>query len=1364
MQMGKNQASQRPTAFGSMLQAATYGMAIPQIYGRTQSPLLAIWAANLRQGGSTKKFKQMKKGITSYVENIDFLVGHNPVMGMLQLWNNAAPIPLNFVEATFTAGAGRGSYTVPDSHFYAVIGVTLVQPYSATFNDYGSTGGPQTLSGTYEVPLWNEIMGGPDPTHPMSYRCWPFCYRWVPSYGATVYVDAEAFPGGTLKVYYAQLKAATSYLPPLQKMRLAFEPKLGSGSEYADAGLSSEQIIYPQFAGVGSSDIDLGSTGTIPSLRAEVQGKFGVYPTGDGDFMDMVEDLVKSGIAQAAIGSQPAMTQLEHGLSSYSLPGCIQKKVDSSTSAALPPMLYDMPCTVGNILVCQVAAAGTLAISSTGNELWTPALSDNTGYQVWTATAAGGPTTVTVSGAGAGAWNMALYEIAGAAAIDSVFAGSYTGQAAMGIAKIGSSPLTGLAVSTTVGKFVSYTLPDDAVVQAIYPVANLAGGMYNGNGYAVYGKNLDFLYDGGFSGDFAGFPGFNGSASSFNYQAVGHNLGTDLSVLNQLMMGISTANSAAYGQQCWAFGGLYPSPNEDTVGAACGCAIYYTSETPHQDTFMEPPYPVPPGQGLAWALPCSFVLYWPDPFVRSAPNNDLNNCALAQTWKDAFVNATIVTPGGIPFTIDTSNNVGQTLQVDMSNGPGGSVQSTVTKGFDGYLMALPFYADGAPDSMEIQQWEYLTPDNFYAQNPSMIRAHGRVVRNPGNYSISIPGTPTQMVMLSLKSTGPRGVPMPRGDFMDKSSMDLVRMQCRANGLWGSLSMNAQKAASDWLKDLYAAANAAPVFMGFKLYSFPYSEVSAVGNGAVYNAPTASGPVADLSADNGDFISNPPITAPRNARVDSPNVFQMQHINRNSNYNQVVTVQPESSAIALYGVRKQDPVTNLAIQDVAVARSLLGIVAKRSAYAPQTYKFTLNSKWQLLAPMTLVTITDTQAGIFKVPVRLTSIEEDDKYQLQAEAEPFIYGMCAPGALPATAPAPYVPNPQADPGSINAPIIFEPVQRLYGGSSATAAELWLVVSGASPNYGGCQVFISTDGGNSYNAAPAPGVITGNAITGVTAADWPAAADPDTANNLEVDLTESLGTLESYQLSDENAFTYPCYVAGGGSSPIPYELVTYAIATLTAANEYTLQATGTGNQLRRAVFGAPAVGTGVDHPSGSRFAFLNPSGLGILKLAMDATWVGKTLYFKFIPINTFGVATQTLSDATAYGYTPSGIGVSGASYTQTPSVALSQPSATQIDMAQVTEQFAANSANYNARTFPIPDPGGTPTLYYVTIADPNYLGDTGSETNLTGYCETSAAKVGQPGFIYVGSILCTHDAGTTASPTPGGWPQQSSYQSGE
>ncbi|HVJ09259.1 MAG TPA: phage tail protein [Acidisarcina sp.] len=996
---GKSQSTTRPTALGSLLQSSTYGSTIPQIYGQTQSALLAIWAANLRRGGSTKKLKQMKKGITAYVENVDFCIGHNPLMGVLQMWSNGHLYPLDF------AVQSGSSWTVSDAHFYAVIAVTRTVTYNVTFNDYGGQGSV-TLTGSYEIPMWNELEQGPDPTFNAAFRYWPHCYRWQPSYGATLQYDAGgAFVTGNINIYYARLKAATSYQPPQQRLRLAFESQLGSGTEYSDAGLAAQQIVYPQFAGMGSSSLDLGSSAAIPHLLCEVRGKFGIYPSGDCDFADIIEDVVKSGITQAAIGSGTAYTPLERGLSCYDLPGCVQQKSETSTEAfTLAPIPYNQPNTAGNFLVVIAnGGVGAMSISDTAGNVWTPVFSGTPGYQVWYAKcAASGANTVTVTGQSY-SWSTTLLEVAGVDTLDSVAVGS-------------AARVTGTTTN----------LQD-------LPAYLLAIGLYQNGG--------------------------------------------------------------------------------------------------------------------------------------------------------------------------------------------------------GTIITNPVVA----------QWDCLTRVNFSGQMPaSGQHIHQRQVRSGGSYTFVEPGAraPDGICMLAFKAVDPAPGPRPLGDFLDLPSLDSVRRQCRAYGLWGSLLMNAQQAAGEWLKTLYAAANAAPVYLGSKLYSFPYAEQSTAGNGANYTAPTASGPVAALDADNGDFVgSGPPVQLTTVSRIDEPNVLQMQCISRAANYAPVVVQQPEAAAIALYGVRKADPVVNNAVQDAAIARKLLAIQARRKQFGGDTYVFTVNSRWSLLAPMDLVTVTDRAASIVQVPVRITSTAEEQDGSLRCEAEPFVYGMCSPDLLAATTPTQNTVDTNASAGNVNAPVIFEPVPRLYG--NAAQAQLWLAVSSPAANYGGAQVFLSTDGGSSYNPVGDP--LTASAITGVSTADWPAAADPDTVNNLALDLTESAGTLLSYQVSDEDNFLYPCYIAGGGSYAIAYELMSYAAATLTAANKYTLQATGTGNKLRRAVYAAPATGAGVDHPLGSRFAFLSPDGSGLLKLTMDPTWIGKTLKFKICSFNSFGGGLQSLADVVVYSYTPTGAAAS-------------------------------------------------------------------------------------------------------------------------
>lgn len=118
-----------------------------------------------------------------------------------------------------------------------------------------------------------------------------------------------------------------------------------------------------------------------------------------------------------------------------------------------------------------------------------------------------------------------------------------------------------------------------------------------------------------------------------------------------------------------------------------------------------------------------------------------------------------------------------------------------------------------------------------------------------------------------------------------------------------------------------------------------------------------------------------------------------------------------------------------------------------------------------------------------------------------------------------------------------------------------------------------------------------------------------------------------------------------------------------------------------------------------------------------------------------------------------------VDNSTYINTPAIALSQPDATHIALAAVSVAFASGTVNYNARSISISDPGGTPTWYYITIGDTDFLGD--QSPQLAVFAETTTAKVGVAGFTYMGAIQATHAAGASAIILPGGWPAPQSAQ---
>jgi Putative phage tail protein len=1185
MSYGKAPSQTAPTALGVMLQASTYGMSVPVPYGRVRTPVYAIYGANLRQEGSSGKFgKSGKKGgPPGYAMNVDFLIGCNPIGGVYGVWFNQygrmgtdtpdVPAGVQDFNLVYQSGvnAGLGVYelTITDPHFAGIVNcVVLHVAIDVTVNDYGSSGPRELVSADSQRMLFNAWFGGPDPTNSWVARQWPYVFLWNPSMGPTIRIPAHEHMGlpvltGVATVYYSVEDSSNQN--GLAHYRLAFEPQLGDGD-------SGQPILYPMYAGVCSPDIDCGASATLPGIKLEVQGKFPLGPIGDADFVDMIEDTVKSGLVQQSYAAGETYGLLQNGVNCYDYPGIVETKYHAQDPPSANQFTIDHPLSQGDLIV---------VFASAGGGTFSPSISDTAG-NAWTTV--------------------------------------YSGQNAEG----------------------------------------------------------------------------------------SHWLG--------------------YG--CWyTFSKAWAAGNTITAG---------------MDMYTDQIF------GL--------VIKGVDSFDASAIQLDGNPNNLTLTTTAAGGQASLV----LAFLQD--------------------------------VIGLEQFA-----SSEVTGWSPVLnqPAGFNATVLKHVP-----VRQPG--SVGLQGVSSWApdcvtILLAFKQSTPQGVPMALGDIVDLPSLELTRNQCHASSLQGSLSMTSQKSAGDWLKLFYQCANAAPVWSGFKLKSIPWSEVSALGWGVVYYAPTGPGPIADLDVDNGDFVvdgNGPPITVERTAQTDAPNIFTATCYPRLPNYDATTISQPVSGAQLLYGVRKADPITLDCVVDAAVARKILMIAARRASLDRNTYKFTLPTRRQLFEAMDLVTITDRKAGIVRVPVRFRSVEEDDKYNLACEASLFIYGENAPDNLSVTGNQGGGGGFYADPGSVNAPIVFQPVPRLL--KNQNQPQVWIVVSGGSASYGGCLVFVSTDGGLSYNEDPI-GSIQGNAVTGFTTADWPASNDPDSVNSLAVDLTESNGILESYSTDDENNFTFPFYVAGGGDSVqiyvdgqgiarcgdvfvdgdqvvsrlsaiwvngdevaqygldsyIPYELGSYSQEELTATSKYTIEAGG-GNYIRRAAFGAPFLGEGVDHPSGSRFCMLNPLGAGMLQVNLDPRWIGVELHLKFCAYNIFGANLQPLSEATDYTYTPITHGQSS-DYSQDPVLALSQPGGTfTVEMAQVSEQFNSNPANYNARSFTVPDPGSTPTWYYVTIFDPGMVGDTGGGTNLTAFCETSAQRVGVPGYTFIGAIQVTHLGGGGDATVPGGWPQ--------
>jgi hypothetical protein len=578
---------------------------------------------------------------------------------------------------------------------------------------------------------------------------------------------------------------------------------------------------------------------------------------------------------------------------------------------------------------------------------------------------------------------------------------------------------------------------------------------------------------------------------------------------------------------------------------------------------------------------------------------------------------------------------------------------------------------------------------------------------------------------------------PPGNGLLLGDMTALQNWCRANGISAALNQDTQRACIDLLTELLTVANTAPVYSGATLELIPYDEVSAAGNGAIYIAPTASGPVAYLT--DIDFVcdgSTPPVKVERDSRANCDNVVSIEYIDRTIDYAHNAQTATDTKSVALYGTRKGGTLDSsassvgipsgaksmLSISSMLTAQAVASIMVKRSAADLNKHSFTLKPEWFFLEAMDLVCITDTRLGINQLPVRFQTTKETDTRALECEAIDFVYGLNHP-SIGATTQATGTLVPTAvDPGVVNAPVIFEPTQGMLG--VGAAAQLWFVVSGSDPNYGGCVGFVSIDGGVSYQTLG--NVASGT--TGVLTADYPVGSDPDTADTLAIDLTESNGSLTGQTQALADARQGQCYLATATANV--FESICPTVITLTAIDMYSMT-----TYARRGVLGTVSI----DHPIGSRFAALDGS---VFKVNCDPQWVGKVLYFQFAAYNLQRGQQNALGNCAVYTYTPYGLPSTWAS--MAPATVLSQSASTYVvAMAAFVVTFANETiASYSLRSFAVPDPGTTPQTYYVTIDDPDQLGD-GAGT-LTAYCDTNATRANTPGYTFAGKIIVTHTGG--------------------
>lgn len=453
--------------------------------------------------------------------------------------------------------------------------------------------------------------------------------------------------------------------------------------------------------------------------------------------------------------------------------------------------------------------------------------------------------------------------------------------------------------------------------------------------------------------------------------------------------------------------------------------------------------------------------------------------------------------------------------------------------------------------------------------------------------------------------------------IDNASWTQFKTYCQVFNIFFSPYINNQEQGISIIQRWAQLSNTFIFWSGNVFKFVPLGTNVNTNNGLTYTPNLTV--IYDLTYSN--FIlegsgSKGPIEVTRSDPADGYNQVQLDIRDRANNYNTTSIVWKDQASIDANGQLAATTVQADEICDINIATYVAALIGQRATYIRNTYTFKLPYNFVLLEPGDIVTINDPNIGLSQFPVRILSVEEDDKQILSIIAEEFPAGIgqaTAYVANTATGTAPF--NIGVNPGNVNSPAIIEPNAAATGGQP----QVWISLSGGQ-YWGGADVYISFDGGTTYSMIDE---YTTPSTQGVLVSSLASHADPDTSDTLVVNLTESNSSLPATATnSDADAFRTLILVDN--------ELMSYGSAVPgSGANYFNL------TYLRRGLYGTAIAA----HSAGATFTRVDPAT--VFQYDLPQQYVGSTLYFKFTSFNIFGQNYQDISAVTAYSYTTTGEG---------------------------------------------------------------------------------------------------------------------------
>jgi hypothetical protein len=441
---------------------------------------------------------------------------------------------------------------------------------------------------------------------------------------------------------------------------------------------------------------------------------------------------------------------------------------------------------------------------------------------------------------------------------------------------------------------------------------------------------------------------------------------------------------------------------------------------------------------------------------------------------------------------------------------------------------------------------------------------------------------------------------------------------------------------------------------------------------------------------------------------------VEYENRANNYNPDVAEAKDQAAIdgiaaatGGNGLRPMSKITLKMIKSADVARVVAQLTLQRQQYICNSYTFRLGWRYSLLEPMDLVTLTDPGLGLNKAPVRLTEVTElDNDDGIECVAEDWPFGVASATRYATGSGTGFQPALNVAPGNTTTPVIFEGPSALQ----SAPLEIWIAATGGA-NWGGCDVYVSTDNSNFTKV----GTIVNKATYGVLTSLLASGGSP-----LSVDVTSSSGALVSYSATDYANLVPLCYVDG--------EFLAYQTATLTSAFHYNL------TTLTRGVYGSPVAAS---HAIGTSFVLCDGA---VLRLPYPQGKAGQTLYFKFPAFNVYGQALQDLGSVSSVSHVVNGApivpGIIPAfqNLAQTPTYHTS-PTPDSVafswtwtgDPAAVFDIYTEETTTSSPGAYGLQVVGlaaGTTSFNYLPVADIDSVGTAGRHANIGFYL---VARVG-------------------------------------